>query len=135
MGCDIHLFTEVKIDGVWHTYSHPHIQRNYALFEKMAGMRGNVANAISAPKGLPDDLSVVARYSANRWGNDGHSHSWFDAKEVAEIVAWYAGSGWTRDWEVDHLGFLEGNGWDAPHKFGEYPPGIQAIRWVFWFDS
>lgn len=48
MGCDIHLHQEVKINGEWHHYRLAEMPRNYEVFEKMAGVRGDVKNAIAA---------------------------------------------------------------------------------------
>jgi hypothetical protein len=142
MGCDIHLFTEVKINGTWYAYSHPRITRWYELFEKMAGVRGDVSNAIAPPRGLPADMSAVVKWSAERWVSDGHSHSLLDSREIAELIDWREGKLQKRSdraslsWEWDELGYLDGNGWDKWHKYpGNHPKGIEDIRWVFWFDN
>ena len=50
MGCDIHAHFEIKVDGEWLHYSQANINRNYRLFEKMAGVRGENKNAISLPE-------------------------------------------------------------------------------------
>lgn len=67
MGCDIHLHTEVKIGGAWHHYSAPCVPRSYALFGKMAGVRGGAA-PIALPKGLPCFPSYITALDAARWG-------------------------------------------------------------------
>lgn len=142
MGCDIHLFTEVKLAGKWHTYSTPDIDRWYALFEKMAGVRGDESNAIAPPRGLPADISAVAAWEADNWSLDGHSHSWLNAAEIAELCEWaeaqrklHHPEGW-RSWEMDSVGYLCGNGWSSFHKYPEHrEPGLEDIRWIFWFDN
>ena len=88
MGCDIHCHAEVKINGKWEHYSTPQFERNYRIFEKMAGVRGDEENAISAPKGLPEDCSVVTMLDSRRWGADGHSHSWLSADEIRQLSEW-----------------------------------------------
>jgi len=42
MSCSIHLHIEVKVDGTWEHYGEPSINSNYQLFEKLAGVRGEV---------------------------------------------------------------------------------------------
>lgn len=85
MGCDIHMFVEVKNDGKWkavprrtrpepeysqwdkRTIECPYDDRNYDLFAMLANVRNGVGFAgirtgegfvpISMPKGFPDDAS------------------------------------------------------------------------------
>lgn len=153
MGCDIHLHTEVKIGGAWHHYSHPNVNRWYGLFTKMAGVRGvRDVTPISHPKGLPDLPSYLTALDAERWEQDGHSHSWLDAREIAEVHDWvqkvydeHYDEGNYR-YPEQQWGYLFNSGWDAFHKYknadGSHndsatsiPPEIQDIRWVFWFDN
>lgn len=63
MGCDIHLHTEVKINGVWHHMGAPSVPRNYRLFAKMAGVRG-IETPIAEPRGLPGDATLLTRRDA-----------------------------------------------------------------------
>lgn len=148
MGCDIHLHTEVKIGDVWYTYSSPFPQRSYALFGKMAGVRGS-ETPVSPPKGLPKDMGVVTALSAKEWGADGHSHSWLNAEEIAAVHDWQEErmNAWRKEnpksdytYPEKEWGYCFGSGWDAFHKYkGLYghsiPKKVQDIRWVFWFDN
>lgn len=137
MGCDIHFHSEIKIGNEWHHYGHPSIQRNYALFGKMAGVRGD-SEPISQPKGLPDDCSLVTALNAHKWDADGHSHSWLNAKEILELENWLSKQLRDGSWrlEMDYWGYLFGNSWGG---FTEYPderePFLNDIRFVFWFDN
>ncbi len=130
MGCDIHLHIEVKIGGVWHHYGAPNVSRNYALFERMAGVRGEVENAISPPKGLPSDISVVTRLSADKWEGDGHSHSWLSAEEISIL------DDNKQDMEYDllHQYFFETSFSGFWRYEEDRPKGIEDLRFVFWFD-
>jgi hypothetical protein len=66
--------------------------RNYNLFAILADVRNGVEFAgcdtgngfvpISAPKGLPNDCCREIRDEANKWGGDGHSHSWVTLSEL-----------------------------------------------------
>lgn len=135
MGCDIHLHTEIKIDGQWHHYGHPHIQRSYPLFCKMAGVRGT-SDPISPPKGLPDDLSLITWLDANEWRHDAHSCSWLDWEEVAELCKWIelnTRRGDKKRWAEDWFGYCFGDGWGDHRHDREFK--IEDIRFVFWFDN
>lgn len=87
MGCDIHAHLEVKMEGKWEHYSDVHIRRNYALFEKMAGVRGNgLVTPICEAKGLPNNLSKVTALDYDKWEGDAHTISWFNPDEIQEAV-------------------------------------------------
>jgi len=149
MGCDIHLHTEIKLDGVWHHYNAPHIRRMYALFSLMANVRNvhldnkDYIVPISLPKGLPEDLSVITQLSYNRWELDAHNMSWFNAEEIFLLEEWMAKNAPSFVREFDNWGFLFGNDWGGFHSWDrtdydgyyEYPPEIEDIRFIFWFDN
>lgn len=113
MGCDIHLVTEAKIEGKWQRVlvmcgcdwcdgkkasargedcygckgtgrREGYDSRNYEAFAILAGVRGD-ATAISPPRGLPKDLSVVDRDDedddAAVWLGD-HSYSYLGLDEL-----------------------------------------------------
>lgn len=64
MGCDIHVYVEHKLpsDERWHSFGRKLLlPRSYRTFERLAGVRGDAANAICAPRGFPAD----AGYEAN----------------------------------------------------------------------
>jgi hypothetical protein len=48
------------------------VQRDYSFFGALAGVRTDGP----APKGLPNDLSELARDEVDEWAGDGHSFSW-----------------------------------------------------------
>lgn len=87
MGCDIHLFVEVRIDGLWCSRGgvcevvDP--GRNYLLFAHLAGVRNNGMGImpLAHPRGLPDDLASEAeKYLDPSSGL--HSYSWFTLVEL-----------------------------------------------------
>ena len=123
MGCDIHLFAEVKkrksfkdklmfwkpkkwanvdkfsknkyyekypdeeqeyeIKREYRFYSGG---RLYNLFAALAGVRSGHFNEdtdpVSLPKGLPKDVSDVVKNESDRYGCDGHSHSYNTLSEL-----------------------------------------------------
>ena len=90
MGCDIHLFSEIKDGGKWHcidgfidqrgyieTISFLDDSRNYRLFAILAGVRSSSGvTPIVLPRGLPNDCSKEAMRASTEFAGDGHSHSW-----------------------------------------------------------
>lgn len=144
MGCDIHLHTEVKINGQWLHYSNPSIDRNYALFAKMADVRNwqtSEIKPISYPKGLPDDCSFLTQLDSDKWDTDGHSHSWLSAAEIKVLFnfidnrekEFFANGAWR--FERQNFGYCFGNSWGHFYEEKEYFGLIEDIRFVFWFDN
>jgi hypothetical protein len=142
MGCDIHFFAEVKIDGTWYCHGHPSIDRCYDLFYKMAGVRSSddaEKAPIALPKGLPKDLSVVVQKYWEQEKLDAHSASWLGAEEIAILEKWL--ENWHRGrangeyfYPEKIWGYLFRSSWGGTVKYG-LPEGVQDIRFVFWFDN
>lgn len=131
MGCDIHIHVEIKVDGKWEHYAQPYCQRHYRLFERMAGVRGEVQNAIAAPRGLPPYATKTTRFDCNYWGPDGHSHSWLSSFEVTQIIKEFHDIDEWKNWR-----YLFGNGYEDFLEYPKsYPEGLEDFRWVFWFDN
>lgn len=113
MGCDIHWNVEVRRDGSWVEMQLPEVQdyidwftywnnvpgwyykgRHYELFAILANVRngygfagcdmGDPITPISMPKGLPDDVTETVKAESERWGVDGHSHTWLTLRELQE---------------------------------------------------
>jgi hypothetical protein len=84
--------------------------RNYNLFAILADVRngsgfagcdtGNGFVPIDDPRDIPEDASEEVKAEAERWGSDGHSHSWFT---VAELLAY----DWTQT--TKHRGYVNAN--------------------------
>lgn len=140
MGCDIHFFTEVKLDGKWHQYAAPNVSRWYGLFEKMAGVRGDVENAIVPPKGIPADASELVMKSYDYWDSDAHTPSWLNAAEINALEEWlYAYHKENRPEEYFYpekiWGYVNGNGYGGYHKYPDQKNLFEDVRFVFWFDN
>lgn len=143
MGCDIHLHTEVKINGTWHHYSTPAVPRWYLLFARMANVRNyEDVEPIAEPRGLPQDATALTLFDAERWGPDGHSHSYLSAEEIAELVQWVKDKSeqfkfeFAPFWESNTFGFVFGNNWSGFSKYpADRPEGLEDVRFVFWFDN
>jgi hypothetical protein len=78
MGTDIHLHTEVKIDGQWRHYGNPNVRQSYKLFARMAGICGDdySFDAMVEPRGIPRDATELTLFDYHYWQSDGHTHSW-----------------------------------------------------------
>lgn len=150
MGCDIHFHSEVKRNGKWLHHSEAKVSRNYALFAKMADVRNwPGANPpiipISKPKGLPEDATELTKLHSEKYGVDGHSHSWLCAAEIVELhefiksdknpEGWFGEDGWR--FEHENMPYFMGNHMDG---FLKYPEdwkcyGIEDVRYIFFFDN
>lgn len=72
--------------------------RNYDLFACLANVRNGRGFAfcdtgdgfipISEPRDLPDDCSNSIREKSDKWGYNGHSHSWILLKELLDESYW-----------------------------------------------
>lgn len=143
MGCDIHMYVEKLVSGKWtaadkwerdpeddNRLSVPYGRgiyggRNYNLFAILANVRngrgfagldtGDGFNPIALPKGLPDDVSPEIKECAERWGVDGHSHSFFT---VAELLAY----DWTQHTKlrgvVNGVEYIEWSSWRRARGMG-----------------
>ncbi len=124
MGCDIHGTVEKKVGEKWVMVNRLYdeaIERNYARFAALAGVRGEGPK----PKGLPQDMADSTRIYVEEWEGDGHSHSWLIIEEAAKI--WMES-----DWGKDDFA----RSYPVVHYFNierEIHPG--EYRVVFWFDN
>jgi hypothetical protein len=67
--------------------SHEVDGRDYGWFNLLAGVRGYEHTAIWQPRGAPDDMSKEVRAEVERYGDDGHSHSWLMVSEMLNCVS------------------------------------------------
>ena len=130
MGCDIHLYVEKRVEGVWISadkwsddeYEPGRKQvaygdrfytgRNYDLFAIFADVRNGSGFAgvktgdgfvpIASPRGLPDDCSAEVRAESEAWEGDGHSHSFLTVTDIQ-----------TYDWtqQTRKVGHVDPYGW------------------------
>lgn len=99
MGCDIHIALERLIDNgtSWEAQcqwdegddylrqadSPLRIDRSYDLFAVLANVRNYcLAEPISQPRGLPDDVSTMVRRWSEYDDDELHSHSWLSLAEL-----------------------------------------------------
>lgn len=139
MGCDIHAHIEIKVRGEWYYYNELNINRNYELFEKMAGVRGEIENAIDKPRGLPKDISFMTKLKSDLWDTDGHTHSWLSGKELAELEEWTEKKEFQERYNPI-FDYLFGNSFSGWFKYPEDQKrersfGIEDFRLIFWFDN
>ena len=94
MGADIHVFVE-KFDEETKTWFMIKGDidgaegRNYELFGALANVRTWDDDPNREPKGLPEDVSLGVLDESNRWGVDGHSHSWDTLTRFLELLKKY----------------------------------------------
>lgn len=139
MSCDVHGFVEVKVKGKWQAYSAIKTLRDYTLFARMAGVRGD-EDPIAEPRGFPEDAAMITRLEYEWWGSDAHTPSYLTAKEVAliENEAAKIDPALCRNYllSVAPFGYVCGNSIRNISKYPEdCPKWIDDVRLVFWFDN
>jgi hypothetical protein len=127
MGCDIHTYVEALIDGEWIFLCELDLGRDYALFSVLANVRNydGIECVSGDHKGFPESASDVVRDKYERWGDDGHSHSFLDLYEISDARILYEDEVEPGSWPED----LE-----RLSKIQEIPY-IEDTRIVFWFDN
>ena len=105
MGCDIHIYVEVKKNGKWEHFKENHFEasdfdksyykkekvsqpfdwRHYAMFGVLAGVRNRDVVPIKEKRGLPEDISEDVKISRESYGEEGHSTSYLTARELYEF--------------------------------------------------
>lgn len=101
MGCDIHMYVEIKTESGWESGDYfrvsyplakkPELQlvelygyRNYALFAVLANVRNRGYNYIDSPRGIPDDATNFVKSEYEDWRYDAHSASYFTLRELID---------------------------------------------------
>ena len=130
MGCDIHICVELQeYGGMWEPAILEHgayDTRNYAVFSKLAGVRGDLL-PIAEPRGLPKDVSrEVANQFENGMGD--HTPSYLTVKEILDAP-------WSDEEALQCSEFLEWlkfKGTWLEYVIQDTP---EKVRLVFNFDS
>lgn len=143
MGCDIHLYIEVKTKNGWELYSRPNVERNYLLFAKMVGVRNcDDTEPIQIPRGIPSDASYVVKKEKEQDGTNAHDSSYFNSNEIMILTQWlkdekpFFGDYKANDLEWGILNcYLSGNSFDIKRYPEDTPCWIKDVRFVFWFDN
>ena len=107
MGCDIHIFTELKTNGVWNNCDHwkynqfygqdegePELEqipiysrRNYDLFSFLADVRNYARNPVFGfDRGFPDNASPQTKAEYDRWNLDAHTPGYCTLAELKQQV-------------------------------------------------
>lgn len=102
MGCDIHMVVEARDrygDGDYDrepwklmiTEEAAYGNREYEVFSLLAGVRNRehgtpgYISPIALPRGWPVDETPYTRELREKWGRDGHSHSWLLLSEARPL--------------------------------------------------
>lgn len=94
----------------------PYQWRNYALFGLLAGVRNYTEfQPFALPKGFPLDASLGIWKEVNRWGIDGHDHSWLTLKEIKSF-----------NWDVE----AEREGFVSLREYLRVLEGKDPVYWL-----
>jgi hypothetical protein len=122
MGCDIHLCIERLQPGsdTWITFAKGiTLSRNYQVFGRLAGVRGETVPVIQ-PRGFPEDAWSDTREDFDDWiGSDRNTPTWLS------LIEW--------DAALDHSVTVEYHAITAALKTLE--SGGYKTRVVLWFDN
>jgi hypothetical protein len=143
MGADIHAHIEIKWDGEWLYYSPVNISRNYELFARMAHMgRCKNIDPVADNRGIPEDATKMTLIHNERWGVDGHSHSWLTIEELCILfdefkVIWPPFMNRELTFLDEFPGiYLFENSFSGFLKYPEErPEKLEDVRIIFWFDN
>lgn len=132
MGCDIHLHTEIKVNGKWLHYSQPEIRRNYEIFGWLGCDRGE--KIIFPEKGIPEDITETTKlcleYNTKQFTPHHKSYlTWQELDKFEDKL--------TEEYDMfhhDQLGYLFGSSWRSP-KEANPPAFLEDVRFVYWFDN
>lgn len=108
--------------------------RNYLLFAILANVRNRYnVQPISAPKGLPDDVSPEVKNQSDEENGDAHTRSWLTLKELIEYD-------WQQTMEDDNEVISPYEELVIPFVSAFIPrlskiDEPENIRMVFWFDN
>lgn len=101
--------------------------RNYNLFCALAGVRSFKFNdsptSVSEPKGLPVDCCREIKDESERYGSDGHSHSWLTLAELNSF-----------DWSP-YGKTCDSFKQEVLPKLAQATDNPQHVRIVFFFDN
>ena len=134
MATDIWIHVEYKSrqTGKW-TYAYEADgDRNYKLFDVLAGTRGD-CRPLYNPRGLPIDISDKAKKEYEDCGADAHTPSWLTTQELKECLntAIKRTKDICRDemkkWLKPYYGIYE--------KMKEKETRGEPCRMIFWFDN
>lgn len=93
MGCDIHMMVERKKKNrkTWvHETGMEYRPRNYDLFALLAGVRSyDGTQAVFPEAGVAPDASARFKEHCDKYGSDGHSHSFLSCQQYKSVLESY----------------------------------------------
>lgn len=147
MGCDIHVYVEVREGLSWSMTMDEHATyhtRSYSTFSWLANVRNNrpgddgYIQPISEPRGLPKDISPEVARAMDEGGGDLHSHSYFTAAELFAVPSIPERVAHFMLWLTSIVGERDEKGKDAfrtPFRTMLHYYNLDHIRLVFAFDN
>jgi len=108
--------------------------RDYRLFSALADVRTwhDGVIPIAEPRGVPPDASPRVKREEEKWGEDGHTHSWL---LLSEILEYRVSSTWTEEMVLSWKDFLDGPVARVKAMADEKGDRYDNWRYVFWFDN
>lgn len=148
MWCDIHAFSEKKVNNVWEYVWEVDFWRNYSLFWFLAWVRNyDFKEPLSEPRWIPEWVSQELKEEIDFW-DDWHNKSYFILSELLGVD--YEKKFWNRrimknnnwaskaeewEWKIESL---RENLWEYYFSILEDLKKVwspEDVRIVFWFDN
>ena len=153
MWCDIHAFSEKKVNNKWEYVWEVDFWRNYSIFGFLAWVRNyDCKEPLSEPRWIPDDISEPIKKELEVWEWAYHSASWFILQDLLDVD--YEKTFWNRrisrtvwnvtnwaciaeewEWKIESL---KDNLWWWYFQELEKLKQIgnpENVRIIFWFDN
>jgi hypothetical protein len=103
--------------------------RNYDLFNKLSGVRGEGG---PEPNGLPEDISDLGAMIVAQWEGDGHSHTHYTLRECGiHFLNAYAPKKVLADDRASWLASFFGMNYHVEHK----DELLDNVRLIIFYDN
>lgn len=132
MGCDITILIEVELKDTtgkfrWEHLGQSNSSRDYELFGKLCGVRGDATGALAPCRGLPPDVNTLTKLYLN---TKYHSHSYINGNELNKLKRWVDK---TKSWGGNEI--FEYLSWLEDYPLSKKIVYSKNFRLVFAFDS
>lgn len=151
IGCDIHPYLEVKIEGQWVFMGQLDADRNYVVFGMLSGVRGNEERYF--PEFNPATFIGSAEINdmLKSWDLDGHSHTvvylnhihtWIEEKDKDRTITddslhdlWREGDKEAYHHRSKKAMFFVNSWLDLMDELVSSTKMIEDARVVLWYDN
>jgi len=127
LGADLHSSMEVLFDGKWFFVGALPSRRNYQLFGKLSGVRGDDGPFFEESSELPEDVCQEIKDDYEAWGSDAHSLTVIDYKDLEAFCDYFQkpSLNWCK------LTAKERNSWSDKKQYDKHCAASYVVDWLF----